>query len=226
MKLINLEDFVILGAGSEWLWTMVSGIVLAVTFLAIYRQLSLQRDTAAIEQVRAISREWTDERMTRAKLDTLLAVRAGDDPATIVAVGGDVGNFWEDMAYLARGGSIQPRRIYDPLGPAVRVWWGLLAPSAAAYRKEVNDEGIWVDFEWLAGTFAEFDRAAGEPAAFDDTYIAGLMPGLIESSRKSIVRFEQLRAVTLTPASAERNSPPRAARRRGSSRGQSAPSQP
>ena len=51
MKLINLDDLVILGPGSEWLWTMISGIVLAVTFIAIYRQLRVQRDAAAIEQV-------------------------------------------------------------------------------------------------------------------------------------------------------------------------------
>jgi hypothetical protein len=52
MQLINLEDLVILGQGSEWLWTMISGLVLGVTFFAIYRQLSLQRNTAAIDQVR------------------------------------------------------------------------------------------------------------------------------------------------------------------------------
>src|SRR4029079_17480194 len=44
-----------------------SGVVLAVTFIAIYRQLRLQHDAAAIEHVGAIYREWADERMTRAK---------------------------------------------------------------------------------------------------------------------------------------------------------------
>jgi hypothetical protein len=77
VKLINLDDFVILGPGSEWFWTMVSGVVLAVTFYAIYRQLSLQRGAAAIEQVRALSREWNDERMTRARLDALTGIRDG-----------------------------------------------------------------------------------------------------------------------------------------------------
>jgi hypothetical protein len=68
VKLINLDEFVILGQGSEWLWTMISGLVLAITFLAIYRQLRLQRDAAAIEHAREIYREWSDERDLRRRV--------------------------------------------------------------------------------------------------------------------------------------------------------------
>jgi hypothetical protein len=41
--LINTEGLAFIGPGSEWFWTAVSGIVLAGTFIAIYRQLRLQR---------------------------------------------------------------------------------------------------------------------------------------------------------------------------------------
>lgn len=43
MNLVNTDGLVLLGPGSEWLWTAVSGIVLAGTFIALYRQLRLQR---------------------------------------------------------------------------------------------------------------------------------------------------------------------------------------
>ena len=195
MKLINLEDFVILGAGSEWLWTMISGIVLAVTFLAIYRQLRLQGDAAAIEQVRSIYREWADERMTRAKLETLELIRARADTATTLNAALDVGDFWEGFAYLVRAGNIDRRLMYNSLGPACRIWWGLLAPGAALAREQANDQGVWVDFEWLAGVFAEFDRAANEPAAYDAAYIAGRIPDLIDTNRTALRRFEELRTV-------------------------------
>jgi hypothetical protein len=139
VKLINLDDLVILGPGSEWLWTMVSGIVLAVTFVAIYRQLRLQRDAAAIEQVGAIYREWADERMSRAKLETLLLIRDGADASAILTAALDVGDFWEGYAYLVRAGNINRRLMYDSLGPAARIWWGLLAPSARVAREQAND---------------------------------------------------------------------------------------
>jgi hypothetical protein len=199
VKLIDLEDLVILGPGSEWLWTMVSGIVLAVTFLAIYRQLSLQRDAAAIEQVRVIYREWADERMSRAKLETLSLIRDGAETATVLTAGVDIGDFWEGYAYLVKSGNIDRRLMYDSLGPAARIWWGLLASSARAAREQANDQGVWIDFEWLAGIFAEFDRVAGEPAAYDAAYIARRLPDLIETNRTAVARFEELRAVIIRP---------------------------
>jgi hypothetical protein len=43
VKFINTDGVTFVGAGSEWFWAAVSGLVLAVTFIAIYRQLRLQR---------------------------------------------------------------------------------------------------------------------------------------------------------------------------------------
>ena len=56
MTFINTDGMAFIGPGSEWFWTALSGIVLAVTFLAIYRQLRLQRNQGAIEQIASSSR--------------------------------------------------------------------------------------------------------------------------------------------------------------------------
>jgi hypothetical protein len=47
VKLINTDGMALIGPGSEWFWTAVTGVVLAVTFLAIYRQLRAQQMQAA-----------------------------------------------------------------------------------------------------------------------------------------------------------------------------------
>jgi len=201
MKIINLDELVILGPGSEWLWTMVSGLVLAITFYAIYRQLSLQRDAVAIEQVRQIYREWTDERMSRAKLDCLTGLRDGRDAQATLLSGTEVADFWEGLAYLVRAGNMDRKLVYNSLGPAVRIWWSILAPSARLVRQQAEDQGIWVDFEWLAGVFAEFDRKANEPAAYDEAYVARRIPEMIETNRQAIRAFEELRAVIVRAAS-------------------------
>ena len=99
VKLINADGMALIGPGSEWFSTAVSGLVPAVTFIAIYRQLRLQRNAAAIEQMAALNREWESEQMVRAKLAVLLALRDASDakhlPAAVV-VGdfrGRIGNF-------------------------------------------------------------------------------------------------------------------------------------
>ena len=43
MKLINTDEMVFIGPGSEWLWAALTGIVLAGTGVAIYRQLRVQQ---------------------------------------------------------------------------------------------------------------------------------------------------------------------------------------
>ena len=47
VKLINTDGLAFIGPGSEWFWTALSGIVLAVTFLGIYRQLRIARSANA-----------------------------------------------------------------------------------------------------------------------------------------------------------------------------------
>jgi len=56
-----------------------------------------------------------------------------------------------------------------------------------------------VDFEWLVGVFAEFDRKAREPAAYDADYLEGRLPELLEVNRRAIHMFEELRAVIVRP---------------------------
>jgi bacteriorhodopsin len=40
-----------IGPGSEWFWTALSGIILAVTIIAIYRQHRIQAGTRAYEHL-------------------------------------------------------------------------------------------------------------------------------------------------------------------------------
>ena len=43
MKLINTDGLALMGPGSEWFWTALQFTALAITFVAIYRQLATQQ---------------------------------------------------------------------------------------------------------------------------------------------------------------------------------------
>lgn len=68
MKLINTDGMALIGPGSEWFWTAVSWIILAVTFIAIYRQLRAQNAANALQRMEALQGTWTSERMIHARL--------------------------------------------------------------------------------------------------------------------------------------------------------------
>jgi len=105
VKLINTDGLVFIGTGSEWFWTALSGIILVVTFIAIYRQLRMQAHASAIEQLDSFEREASSEQMNRYMVDVLVALRDGTDPSDLPArAAGAIGGAWAKFALLARGG--------------------------------------------------------------------------------------------------------------------------
>src|SRR3989442_1467834 len=125
---------VFIGPGSEWFWTALSGLVLAVTFLGIYRQLSIARNANAFEQRNRIMDEFNSERVTRYKLDILLALHEGVNPEYLPSAANSVGNFLEGVAALVRAGHIDRGLVYESLGNTYRWWWAALAPFARRVR--------------------------------------------------------------------------------------------
>ena len=73
MTLINTEGLSFIGPGSEWFWTALTGFVLAITFLGIYRQVRLQAHASAIEQLTEFRREAYSEQMLRYGLDVMVS---------------------------------------------------------------------------------------------------------------------------------------------------------
>lgn len=204
MKLINIDGLAIIGPGSEWFWTAVSGLVLAITFFAIYRQLRLQRDGAAIEQVNDLITEWSSERMARAKLAVLVALEAGADPIDLPnRASTHIAFFWQRVGYLAQRRHMDRRLVYEHLGSQIQDWWFWLRPRVLAERESDHDPRVWQGFEWLAGDAAARDADRGVPSRDDAEMLAKALPFAIEHFRQAIEVEEALRSVqvrmTATP---------------------------
>ena len=147
MKLINTDGMAFIGPGSEWFWTAVSGLVLAITFIAIYRQLRLQASAGAIEQMESLQRDWISERMSRSRLRVQLALHGGVDPATLPdQAAGDIANFWERLGYLVRAGHVDRDLVYGYMGNLIRLWWACLAPHVQLTRDRYGDSAISEEF--------------------------------------------------------------------------------
>lgn len=189
MKLINTNGMAFIGPGSEWFWAAFSAIALAITFIAIYRQLRLQRDGAAIEQMNSVMGEWSSERLARAKLALLLALEAGspriersDRAVSTVAF------FWSRVGYLVRKGHMDLGLVCEELGDQIQWWYEQLGPW--------EDPGPWQHFVWLAGAAATFDAKRGITRTTPDAAsLARALPGMIEHFRQAVEYEEALRTV-------------------------------
>lgn len=200
MKLINTDGLVFIGPGSEWFWTAVSGIILIVTFIAIYRQLRMQGHASAIEQLDMFERESSSEQLNRYMVDILVALRDGSDPARIPdAAAGALGGVWEKFALLARNGHRDTKLLWQWESDGAQGWWVMLEARTRRRRAESGDPRILENLEWLAGVMAKMDRRAGMPAV-KSGYVKGNLYGWIASHLEQIRVAEALRTVIFVSA--------------------------
>lgn len=200
MKFINTDGLVFIGTGSEWFWTALSGMILVVTFLAIYRQLRMQGHATAIEQLESWNRKGDSERFKRYTLDILVALRDGTDPADLPeGAAQHIERFWEEFATLVRTGHRNPKLLWQHDSYAAQVWWAILAPRVLRGRAESGNASYMEDLEWLAGVMAEMDRRAGTPA-FTSAWMARGMDRAITSAQEQIRVEQALRSVIVVSA--------------------------
>jgi len=191
------------GPGSEWFWTALSGLVLVVTLLAIYRQLRIARSAAAYEQLDAFERELDSERMIRNEVDLLVALRDRADPADIPPGAAYViGGFWQKTAALVRSGHLDPKLLRAGSLDAVQFWWPAMAAYARRERALRPSPGFLGDFEWLAGILAKLDRAANHatPHGWDEGQLSRLRTHYLEILEDRLRTEELLRSVPTAPS--------------------------
>jgi hypothetical protein len=152
VQIINTEGSALIGPGSEWFWSMLQFVVVAVTLVGIYYQLRIAQSANAFAQLDVLVSQWQGELLVRRRLGVLYTLRDGvlpeqlpDAPTSFVA------DYWEKVGSLVRAGHIAPTLIAEGLGGSTD-WWAILAPWVLRIRTEEGNPGLWEHFEWLAAT--------------------------------------------------------------------------
>ena len=208
--LVNADHLTLIGTGSEWFWSMLQFVIVAITLYAIYRQVRLQTGSAAIQQLDTVVKEWISEAFSRKSVSVMTAVRDGIPPDQIpYGAASSIGDFWEGIAYLVRSGHIDRRLLHASLGGTVQWWWAILEPWTRHVRVATEQPQALEDFEWLAGLMAGMDRKSGAPATYDDGFIARTIDKRIENDQDRIRFAEAMRGVVSQPPSAQPTAKPR-----------------
>jgi hypothetical protein len=195
-----------IGPGSEWFWTALSGVVLAVTFLAIYRQLALARSAGAQQQLAADTREWTSERMLRHRLDILVSLRDDKDPALVpLSAASAVADYWDAVGSLAHDGHLD-RKVID--GANCQLWWATLAPFVRKVRADWGDPQIGHAWERLAGEMAEMNRREGHGVVDYAAMLTEKLEGRIAATQDGIRTEQALRTLILAAQDPVAATPP------------------
>jgi len=200
VQLINTDGLVLIGPGSEWFWTAISGIVLAITFIAIYLQLRTARAGEAVRMLQELDDRWSSERMTRHGIVITRWLDAGA-PADARPLGSlsFVGNFWERVGTLGRRGHLDVRLLWDAMGSDCETQWILLRDFAHAEREGRNAPAMFENFEWLAGEMIALDRRAGRQPV-DPSWVRSSVPVRLAAMEKRVDIEVALRSARPEPA--------------------------
>jgi hypothetical protein len=199
MSLVNLQGTSLFGAGSEWFWSMLQFVIVAATLVGLYRQLRLQSSQRAVEQLDSYDHDWTSERMSRYKLEILVALRDGIAPANVPdAAATMITNFWEKIGTLVRKRHLDAKVLWEGNGNDGQLWWATLRPWAERRRTEIGDPKVFEHFEWLAERMTEMDRRAGT-IGLSEGWIASSLNGRIVVLRDAIRIEQTLRTFVLAP---------------------------
>jgi hypothetical protein len=204
---INTQGLILIGPGSEWFWNAVSGLILAGTFIAVYRQLRLQANATATGQLTEFEREWTSERLRRFQLAVLRELQAGVDPASLS--GGPphvVFDFWERIGALALRGRVDTRLLASVNLGVSEWWWTVLKAWVLRRRIEIGPT-FGEGFEWLNSVASKINRETGT-LGFDEV---GDLAAEIAALERVIRIEEELRAApgAASQGSSRRTSTPR-----------------
>ncbi len=167
MTFINTEGLAIFGPGSEWLWTMAQFLALAITGLAIFRQLQAQRSAQKVNTLVGLVQQYDSERMVRHRLAVLMHVAEGkpDWPPALY----QVGMFFNGLAQHERQGDLRIDVLTEwSWGWVVQVWWARCASYVLDEAAEDGPPGLGA-MEALAVATAAIDRRRGRPALDPDT---------------------------------------------------------
>ena len=135
---------------------------LAITFIAIWRQLRLQRAATGYTQLTDLGRIYRDEPMVRMQYEIIKALHEGRDPAAVPPGAATyVVDFWEQVATLVRLRQIDREMLFMTLGMGAVPLWTLLRPFMDRIRSDRSEPKLGEQFEWLAGVMADRARRAG-----------------------------------------------------------------
>jgi hypothetical protein len=188
VEIFNLDEAAIFGPGSEWLWTMVTGLVLGLTGFAIFRQLSAQRFGNELSYQKSLNDEWQSPAMKRYRLAALMDIARGKPEVSLAMQ--QVGDLFEEFAYLQNHGLLETDWGIDLSSTNLqRWWWGMAAPRVARAREQ--DPRQWREWERVATDMRDRDRKAGTALDLRPEYLNG--PALHAYIVRSIeaLRLEQ-----------------------------------
>lgn len=138
MPLVNLQDLVIVGPGSEWFWVMAELLVLVLTGIAIFRQLRAQRSASLYQQLTEMNREFAEPWMVRNKLALMLEIQDRDLEAGFPYGSDEIADFFQRVGYLVSRKHLGADDVWNDSRSIIAFYWSVLGPTSSTIARRTT----------------------------------------------------------------------------------------
>lgn len=193
VNLVNTNGLALIGPGSEWFWSMLQLVIVAVSLIGLYRQLRAQGAANALQRMEALQGKWDSERMIHTRLAVdLWGKRARSSSPSFdaqVALSGLCG-FFENLADLEEDGHLTWKEIENTWGEILPFYWALVAPAIRELRG--SSSAAYIGFERLSERAVESALRRGNDWSVSESDL----PEMIETHiGRSTARLRMLRDI-------------------------------
>jgi len=190
---------------------MAQFLVVAVTLIAIYRQLRTQGSANALQLMNAFNQQWESDRMVRTRLQVALHLRNGDGFDELYPFLTEFVTFFGDMADLREKGHIPTQYVYENWGRTIEFWWGLLRPTIEQGRLVEDQPEGNRPFEELNALMRNLEIKDGNrPLDLNPEFVNRRLDAMIVQMTTQLRAEQEAKAgviPTLRPASKRRRTP-------------------
>lgn len=189
---MSLADLHLFGPGSEWFWAMAQFVVVAVTLLAIYRQLKAQGAANAFARIGMLEEQWAGRAFQLARLRAAIRLRTESvgemDSAMIM-----IANYLENLAILRRDGHLTLGEIDDTWSVPVQMWWAFLRPVIEQQRARDGNPRMHLGLERLAADLHRLDvRQVGHGLDLTPDKLPAWLDEQIRRARAALERMNEV----------------------------------
>jgi hypothetical protein len=152
--LVGADSLVLFGPGSEWLWSLISDVVLVVTLVGIFVQLRSDRATRVFNQVITIRTEWASKPERHARLVALIDLEDSPVEDGLPQSAYSVLNWFDRIGHLVQNGHLNVKDVGAVFADDVLFWWSVCEPYVKRDRERIGIAQILMGLEYLAGRMA------------------------------------------------------------------------
>jgi hypothetical protein len=151
----------LLGAGSEWFWTMLEFIVVAVTAILIYGQIRIQTNGHIIAATESLVTQWNSDRVIALRKVVCRAWLENDHSFSPAAQ--SLAEVFEKFGLYAKIKVVPDEIMWDSLSWYAEYYHHMFEDGIEQARGQFKDNTLFENFDLLCERFKKVNASRSAP---------------------------------------------------------------